>query len=189
MSFLGKHFSLFKDRFDNCQAEGSSKVVVKLADIDPTLFDLVVLIVTFGSIEPSFVPGASMSDKITILIQVIFVAERLGSKDTAEAVVSKLRKMLAEGRRVARDDLTVKHIELAYKLSKGHSLRKLVVEAAVKPHLEWRQLSSQGPANPYDTADGEQLNEAQRGFGGIRFMYKTPFDKISDFKFEVSSSS
>jgi len=183
-------FERLNDIFESRPSVGSSTIEIKLPDIDPNLFDLAIQLVASRHTHLSFVPGASRAEQITTIIKVISEAQKLGShgrQGAVEVIVDKLRGLLVTGRRKARDDLTITHIAMAYKLPKGHCLRKLCVDTAVRPRLEWREPEMGDSSDEDENDEEDEMDEAHRARkGGYRFMYQTAIEKIPDFKSEVS---
>lgn len=151
------------------------------------MFDVIIqfLVSKTFTLEPD--PNRSTTTEITIILDLVFLAERLGFPDPSDPVIERLRGILVEDRRA----LKRKHIKRAFELEEEHAIQHLFVHAVVRDYMKARDAklnSNEINTEATDDDDDESVypDEAHRAFyNKDKFWFRREIRSIRAFKYQL----
>jgi hypothetical protein len=152
------------------------------------MFDLVIqfLVAKTFTLEPD--PNRSATTEITIILNLVFLAERLGFPDPSGPVIENLRGILVEDRRALRRG----HIKRAFELEDEHGIQRLFVQAVVRDYMKTRGTklnSNEIDTDGTDDDDDEEVvhrDGAHRAFHNKdKFWFHKEIKSIRAFKYQL----
>ena len=157
--------------------DDSNDGTLKLPDINLDMFELALQCLVTKSI--SLAPNAqrSISDEISIILDIFEVSKKLGFPAPGEPVINLLRHILIQ----KRGALKCKHIFKAYTLGHKHPVQKLFTEAVIQHYMRTRS-GDLDEDNGYESADDEDLGDAHIAlYFSKKFRYARVRDEIDQF--------
>jgi hypothetical protein len=156
---------------------GPSKIELKVPDVIPETFDLLLQWVICDNIELESGPN---EERITSILTLIAAAIKLGIPSLGSLTTrmeSKLRATLS------RDRLALKsnHIRAAYDLRKdGEDIQELFILASVRLFLQCKDDASAGPFK--DDEDENMTAAQQAAYSGSGFVFHREMKRYPQFK-------
>lgn len=189
---LYENSSYFSDHYDSVEAEEKVDDAVRLPEVDPLMFDLVIQCLVTNTFTLDTDPMRLKATEITILLELIFLNDKLGLPDIGQAVVEKLRNILIDDRRALRR----KHIKMAFQLEEDHSVQELFSQAVVREYMKTSSTKQNGhemdagdDSSDDDDDDDDELKHRDGAHRALhmknRFSFQRELDNIRGFKFQL----
>jgi hypothetical protein len=121
------------------------------------------------------------STKISALLDVVLFSITIGLPGPGWALALAMKELLIE----QQDALKPAHIRTAYTLREDHPIRKLFVQAAVRPYLEHREDDHSRIGPDYDDSEDEAIDNARRNASGHKFVFDKEKKNIHRFAFDL----
>jgi hypothetical protein len=165
----------FQDHFDRVSAGEVDDKPIKLPEVHPQLFDLVIQCLVCKNL--TLQPGLGKSKAISVLLDVIFVALKLGFPDPGKAVVNLIRTILISNRGALRRT----HVQKSFTLRRGHEIQKLFVKAAVQEYM--KVSNDDDSVDEIPSSDEDPRDDAHLAFTqGLGFRFHGEVESNHAFK-------
>lgn len=184
---LGRHFGLLREQSDSASPKETSEPGEKnidLPDVEREAFDLAVQFAACRSFQLNDAHSRTKSTKITTMLELVLLGEKLGLPGVGQGVAARLKQILIS----QRNALEGCHIETAYAhLEHGHPIRRVIVESLARAHLTFREDPSERKAPLYKRGEGDAAR--RNAFGGNRFIFQDQLDSLDEFNRELDKQA
>jgi hypothetical protein len=160
------------------QKSGPSKIQIRVPEVTPVAFDLVVQFVICNNIMLDANPNEEQINSILELVEAAIHLGLPGLTSLITRMVFKLRGILSN------DHLALKrsHIRGAYGLEKdGEPIQELFVLASVRRYLQYQSESR--TVSQFEDGEDDGMNAAQQAsYSGSEFVFSQEMKRIPQYK-------
>jgi hypothetical protein len=172
-------FDFFKEQLELSPSDALDEEIIEIRDVSREMFDLAIQFAICKSVELSKPNTRSRSVEITSMLDLVFVAIRLGLSGLGYGMAVRLKNVLID----KRNALQGSHIERAYRLNRGHPIREVIVQSLGRAYFTFQDSPTSGKTPIYSKGEGD--NARRNAFSGERFLFQDQLDNLDEFKREL----